>query len=605
MAQTWLRFPCPQCRKIVQENWRKCLYCGCDLSAEKEKLAARRQSLPVVEPAVNEPSTEDTILPAVSVVADVSPTDRQPEVVEAVQPPVSSSPQPAPTPVIASPHPPQPRVAPPRPAQPVISSRPVPKKDSQVRKSRKIPVWGWVIFVIVIVACLPLSCLGVTILRNPSTLQQLLAGSNPSAAPGFVIPTGAPVSQATVIFPTPALAATWTSVPLPTRMPTWTSVPVITNPTAAPTTANFIPTPSMASINTPTAAPTTDPSRPRILSEGEINAAVQPFDQLAKVSYIKRSSAVEWTSGWCASSQEILDKNLQSITWEFWINDIQLQESDFQQSDAKDYRNLFCHNLKVVLATWPSGAFKLETRYHISQALNDGQQTTAPGTYFDDRFVYVTEDTTTTDPSTWPLVLQDTFVDNSNGWYVGDVDNEWGQYRLNIVNGKLAFQLVAAKKDFSQNEGPNLLVTSDFSFSLDMTRLSSTSKNRHCYGLYVRGSSSGDQRDYFSVCDDQQTGIDLLKNNAWTNLVPWQVSTAIVPNGTNNLEIIVKGSTIECYVNGKPAGHLDDTTSQGGLLGLVTYFNKDEQAAFEFDNFTIRVPLEPGTQTLSTATATK
>ncbi len=357
----------------------------------------------------------------------------------------------------------------------------------------------------------------------------------------------------------------------------------------------------MASIN----SPTTDMARPRILSAGEINSATQPFVQLAKVSFIKRSSAVKWTTGWCASTQELLDKNLQSITWEFWINDIQFQASDFQQSDAKDYRNLFCHNYAVVLSTWPTGAFRLETRYFVSQALNDGQQITSPGTYADDRFVYVTEDATTTDPSTWPLVLQDTFDDNSNGWFLGDVDNEWAQLRLNIVNGKLGLMLVTAKKDFSQNEGPNLVVTSDFTISMDLHWLSSTSKNRHCYGLYVLGSTNGDRRDYFSLCDDQQSGIDLFSNNTWTNLVPWQTSTAILPNGINNLEIVVKGSMIECYINGKPAGHFEDTTSQGGLLGLVTYFSKDEQAALEFDNFAIRVPLAPGTLMLSTPTATK
>ncbi len=590
MSQTWLRFPCPQCRKIVQENWRKCLYCGCDLSAEKEKLAARRQGLPVVDL----PSTQETIPPAVPAAPDVPLPDSQPEVVAPVQ-----------TPPAALPLPPQPRVAPPQPARPVITPRPVPKTARQSRTISKMPVWGWLTLGLVIVACLPLSCLGITFLRNPSAFQQLLAGKNPSAAPGFLIPTGAPVSQATVNVPTPALAATWTSAPLPTRMPTWTPVPVQMNPTVAPTTANFIPTPSMASINSPTAAPTMDPSRPRILSVGEINAATQPFDLLARVSYIKQSSAAQWISGWCASTQEILDKNLESITWEFWINDIQLQASDFQQSDAKDYRNLICHNYTMVLANWPTGSFRLETRYHVSQALNDGQQTTSPGEYADDRFVYVTNDVPTTDPSTWPMVLQDTFNDNSSGWYVGDVDNEWGQFRLNIANGKLGMMLVAAKRDFSQNEAPNLIITSDFTMSIDMHLLSSTSKNRHCYGLYVRGSSTGDHRDYFSVCDDQQSGMDLFSNNTWTNLIPWQTNTAIIPNGINNLEIVVKGSTIECYINGKPAGHLEDTTSQGGLLGLVTYFSKDEQASLEFDNFTIRVPLEPGTPMLSTAPATK
>jgi hypothetical protein len=589
MAQTWLRFPCPQCRKIVQENWRKCLYCGCDLSAEKEKQAARRQGLPAGEPVDNQTSSEETITPAIPAAPDVQPPERQPESVAIVQ-----------TPVAAPPQPPQPRVAPQQPAQPVISSRPVPKISGQSKAAKKMPVWGWVTLGIVVLACLPLSCLGLAFLRNPSTFQQLLAGGNPLATPGFVLPTGAPVSQATVNVPTQALVATWTSAAVPTRMPTWTSVPVMANPTGAPTTAIFIPTPTMASIS----SPTTDPSGPRILSEGEINSAAQPFAQLAKVSYIKRSQAVQWTSGWCASTQEILDKNLQAITWEFWINATQLQISDFQQSDAKDYRNLFCHNIYMVLANWPTGAFRLETRYHISQALNDGQQTTSPGSYSDERFVYVTEEVTTADPSTWPVVMQDSFIDNSNGWYLGDVDNEWAQYRLNIVNGKMEMQLVTAKRDFSQNEGPNLIATSDFSISMDMQWLSSTSTNRHCFGLYVRGSGNGDRRDYFSVCDDMQLGIDLFSNNNWTNLVPWQTSTAIIPNGTNHLEMIVKGSTIECYINGQLAGHIEETISQGGLLGLVTYFSKDEQAALEFDNFAIRVPLEPGTTMLPTATAT-
>ena len=60
MPQPWARFPCPQCGKIAQENWGpKCRYCGADLTAEREKLAAQRQAAKFSEAAVPSPPVEE------------------------------------------------------------------------------------------------------------------------------------------------------------------------------------------------------------------------------------------------------------------------------------------------------------------------------------------------------------------------------------------------------------------------------------------------------------------------------------------------------------------------------------------------------------------
>ncbi len=63
MPQQWARFPCPQCGKIVQENWGKCFFCGADLKAEKEKLAAQRRAAQAAPAQTQEQTSEIEPLP--------------------------------------------------------------------------------------------------------------------------------------------------------------------------------------------------------------------------------------------------------------------------------------------------------------------------------------------------------------------------------------------------------------------------------------------------------------------------------------------------------------------------------------------------------------
>ncbi len=97
MEQHWTRFPCPNCGKIVQQNWSKCLYCGSDLSAEKEKRASMAQAVPPVElPAA--PAAEPPAAVPAQISSPVKPAEEPaPDTAQATPP--SKPPVMQPTPV--------------------------------------------------------------------------------------------------------------------------------------------------------------------------------------------------------------------------------------------------------------------------------------------------------------------------------------------------------------------------------------------------------------------------------------------------------------------------------------------------------------------------
>ncbi len=236
MEQHWTRFPCPNCGKIVQQNWSKCLYCGSDLSAEKEKRASMAQAVPPAEP----PAAPAVEPPAVAPAQIPSPEKPAEEPAQAVAQPIPQAapapkapavqtppvPQPAPqaaaaskAPVVQSPPVPQPAPqavavskapaaqtppaskppAAPKPAArpPTAPLKPSPSSPSPTQtKSKAMPVWGWIL-----IGVMGVGCLGMTIITGlfltgtlpPKSYQP--AAAQPTTQSVFFVPTPTPAYQ--------------------------------------------------------------------------------------------------------------------------------------------------------------------------------------------------------------------------------------------------------------------------------------------------------------------------------------------------------------------------------------------------------------------------
>lgn len=89
-----------------------------------------------------------------------------------------------------------------------------------------------------------------------------------------------------------------------------------------------------------------------------------------------------WSSGWCATSLSMLQENLKSLSFEFFINDVKLEESQLLQQEEESNNGWACHLWLAALTDWPDDQqTKLEIRYEIIKDINDGQYTFSRGTY--------------------------------------------------------------------------------------------------------------------------------------------------------------------------------------------------------------------------------
>jgi hypothetical protein len=270
MQPHWTRFPCPTCGKIVQQNWSKCLYCGSDLSAEKEKRASIAQPVPSAEPPAapaeellaaataqipspEKPADEPAPLaaqpappaapvsnspvvqapPAAQPAAQPVPRAAQTPLVSqpAAQVAAASKPPVAPTPLAPKPSSASKPAVRPAEAKPAATSRPSPSSPSPKQtKAKAMPVWGWIL-----IGVMGVGCLGMTIITGlflTGTLAPKFnnepAAVQPTTQNVFFVPTATPAYQEPAATNPPTMipfAPTQSDISQPTQVPAATIVP--------------------------------------------------------------------------------------------------------------------------------------------------------------------------------------------------------------------------------------------------------------------------------------------------------------------------------------------------------------------------------------------
>ncbi|MBI1855843.1 MAG: hypothetical protein HYR93_08285 [Chloroflexi bacterium] len=108
---------------------------------------------------------------------------------------------------------------------------------------------------------------------------------------------------------------------------------------------------------------------------------------LAYTVSLAQSDQVIWTSGWCATTKDILESNFKAFKFKF-VLDGQDVSSQAQTVDGKS-GSQECRSLYYVLTDWPAGEHRLTTTVTYTSKINDGTADYAPGDYVLDYSVYV------------------------------------------------------------------------------------------------------------------------------------------------------------------------------------------------------------------------
>ena len=93
---------------------------------------------------------------------------------------------------------------------------------------------------------------------------------------------------------------------------------------------------------------------------------------------LTQSEQVLWLFGWCATSPELVQKNLEHMTVAFSANGTPLDPGQLFIADGQS-GNLPCRYFAAVLYDWPPGETQLETQITFTEKVNDGISDYSPG----------------------------------------------------------------------------------------------------------------------------------------------------------------------------------------------------------------------------------
>ncbi len=95
-----------------------------------------------------------------------------------------------------------------------------------------------------------------------------------------------------------------------------------------------------------------------------------------------RNDAYLVTGGWCARSQQTLEENLESITFELFINEVQTPTDHLYQSDAHTYTGYYCRYWQTISTGWDQDMIvPIEKRYTLLEDINNGDSFYVSGEY--------------------------------------------------------------------------------------------------------------------------------------------------------------------------------------------------------------------------------
>jgi hypothetical protein len=196
----------------------------------------------------------------------------------------------------------------------------------------------------------------------------------------------------------------------------------------------------------------------------------------------------------------------------------------------------------------------------------------------------------------WPIVVEDRFDNNANGWYLGEGEDDLSFYEYQIENGVYIIKMTA-KSGLSQWLWPDEVdVTLErFYFGCDM-RMSGPNTIDGGAIFYMES----EQNEEFYLFDITKSGMYatyLRQSSGWTILQEEVFTSVISTEGVNRIEIIGETSqsssdrTFYFFINGEWVATMTDSTLDEGWIGIqVGLAEENDQGTWEFDNLLLRVP---------------
>jgi hypothetical protein len=196
--------------------------------------------------------------------------------------------------------------------------------------------------------------------------------------------------------------------------------------------------------------------------------------------------------------------------------------------------------------------------------------------------------------SSWPVVINDGFDQNSLDWPEGDDTDPLAVINWKIEGGKFLWKATASDS-FVWWVYPTMDAVTDFSLSVQMQQTSGSVDGE---GGLVYRVQEPDSYYTFELNGLGQYAVYSHLDDGWHTLIDWSDSNAINEDASNQLTVIATGSHFEYFINQQNVASLDDDSISDGMAGLLIGLSQaEDQGSWEFDNFKLSTPNQQPTST--------
>lgn len=192
-------------------------------------------------------------------------------------------------------------------------------------------------------------------------------------------------------------------------------------------------------------------------------------------------------------------------------------------------------------------------------------------------------------PADLPILLCETFDDNSYGWQEESQDNEYARYTSEISDGLFAVDYTAKGFGGFQNTALtwfDVAQAQDFSLSVRGNMLSDF--ERVSWGVAFRSDAERESFFLFSIFNDGTYGFEIYENGGWISLVSRRPFEEINLGEANQLTMTAEGSDFEFAINGQAVQGFSGGLLDGRDILLVVSVAEGASAAFTFDELVLQ-----------------
>ncbi len=186
-----------------------------------------------------------------------------------------------------------------------------------------------------------------------------------------------------------------------------------------------------------------------------------------------------------------------------------------------------------------------------------------------------------------PVAFQDTFDDNQNNWPSGlSSSAESGSVDRRIENGWYIWDVnsLAPTAWWAATDKVNAL---DFHLAATARQVSGPQTGE--YGLIFRKNADQEYLVY-KISNLGRYALYKFMDSAWTALIDWSDTSAVLPGENNRMEVLATGDTVYLVLNGELVAQYSPVALGEGQPGFfVGTSGTGETGQWEFDDFEVRL----------------